>query len=95
MERDQIMTMKPEFNRRIPTVLEQQEMAGEMTKTKATILAGSQAELARILGISPQAVSKWQGDSIPELQMFRLKEKKPRWFAKLRREQAQAQTENA
>ncbi len=60
-------------------------MSGPMTKTKATILAGSQAALAKILGISPQAVSRWPDDSIPELQMYRLRERKPRWFSVARK----------
>lgn len=65
-----------------------------MKITDAVRFAGSKAELSRILGVTPQAVSKWV-DTLPELQVYRLREKKPRWFAKLRREQAQAQTENA
>lgn len=65
-----------------------------MKVSDAVRFAGTKAELARILGLSPQAVSKWV-DTLPPLQVYRLREKKPRWFAKLRREQATAQTESA
>lgn len=52
-----------------------------MTKSEAVKLAGSQSALARLLGITPQAVSKW-GDAVPELQEYRLRNIKPRWFRK-------------
>lgn len=52
-----------------------------MKKSEAIKLAGSQSGLARLLGISPQAVSKWP-DEVPQLQSYRLKELKPRWFRK-------------
>jgi predicted transcriptional regulator len=51
-----------------------------MEKSRAVELAGGVAKLAAILGISPQAVSKWPDERIPELQMYRLREKKRRWF---------------
>ena len=51
-----------------------------MDKHRAIALAGSARKLAAILEISPQAVSKWPDGHIPELQRYRLKEKKPRWF---------------
>lgn len=51
-------------------------------KTKDAIqLAGSAAELSRILGITQSAISQW-GDDIPELSLFRLKDRKPKWFKK-------------
>lgn len=51
-------------------------------KTKDAIqLAGSAAELSRILGITQSAVSQW-GDDVPELSFFRLKSRKPKWFKK-------------
>lgn len=53
-----------------------------MTKQEAINLAGSAAELANVLGISRQAVCQWPGDSIPPLQVYRLRERKPRWFRK-------------
>ena len=96
LEAKQIAELAPEFNRRVPIVPSKKLMSGPMTKTKATILAGSQAALAKILGISPQAVSRWPDDSIPELQMYRLRERKPRWFSvarKLTDQQEQSQQE--
>jgi hypothetical protein len=54
-----------------------------MDKKQAIGFAGSGAELARILGVTRQAVSLW-GDKLPELQVYRLKEKRPRWFRKIK-----------
>lgn len=59
-----------------------------MTKTQAIAKAGSAARLARLLGISKSAVSQWP-ETIPELQRYRLKEMRPKWFAKVRREEAE------
>lgn len=51
-------------------------------KTKDAIkAAGSAAELARILNITPSAVSQWD-DDIPDLQEYRLKDFRPDWFKK-------------
>lgn len=55
-----------------------------MKKTEAIALAGSPGKLAEILGITRQAVSAWPGEHVPELQLYRLREKKPRWFRKPR-----------
>lgn len=55
-------------------------MAG-MKKSDAVKLAGSQSDLARLLGITPQAVSKWPPE-VPPLQVYRLRELRPRWFRK-------------
>jgi DNA-binding transcriptional regulator YdaS (Cro superfamily) len=52
-----------------------------MNKSDAIAKAGSITQLARLLGISHQAVSKW-GDKMPLLQVYRLREIKPRWFRK-------------
>jgi DNA-binding transcriptional regulator YdaS (Cro superfamily) len=49
-----------------------------MTKETAITLAGSQSELARILGITRAAVNHWQ--TIPKLRIYQLKELKPDWF---------------
>ena len=65
-----------------------------MDKHQAIALAGSARKLAAILEISPQAVSKWPDGHIPELQRYRLKEKKPRWF-RLPRSVAQPESEVA
>jgi hypothetical protein len=49
-----------------------------MTKQQLTQLAGSQAELARLLNISRSAVCQWV--AVPELQLRRLKDLQPQWF---------------
>jgi hypothetical protein len=49
-----------------------------MTKQQLTQLAGSQAELARLLNISRSAVCQWV--VVPELQLRRLKDLRPQWF---------------
>jgi DNA-binding transcriptional regulator YdaS (Cro superfamily) len=49
-----------------------------MTKEQAIKLAGSQVELARILGISKGAVCQWK--EIPRLRIYQLRELRPEWF---------------
>ncbi|NBV72489.1 MAG: Cro/Cl family transcriptional regulator [Burkholderiaceae bacterium] len=49
-----------------------------MDKQKAITLAGSQSELARILGITRAAVFLWK--NIPKLRIYQLKELRPEWF---------------
>jgi len=51
-----------------------------MTKKQLIQLAGSQSELARLLGITRSAVCQWN-NRIPELQYRRLKDLKSEWFA--------------
>ena len=51
-----------------------------MTKSDLIRLAGSQRELARILGISFPAVCQWK-EQIPELRLRQLRDLKPEWFA--------------
>jgi predicted transcriptional regulator len=50
-----------------------------MTKSELIRLAGSQRELAKILGISYPAVCQWK-DKIPELRLRQLKDLRPNWF---------------
>lgn len=50
------------------------------TKT-AISLAGSNKELAALLGISPGAVSQW-GARIPQARLWQLQLLRPEWFAK-------------
>ncbi len=50
-----------------------------MTKEQATKLAGSQSELARILGISRAAVSQWR--EMPQGRVWQLKVVRPQWFS--------------
>ena len=64
--------------------------SGSMKKEDAVRFAGTAKRLAEILGISPPAVSMW-GDEIPQLQMYRLKELRPRWFTRLKQEAKEAQ----
>ena len=49
-----------------------------MTKEQATKLAGSQSELARILGISRAAVSQWS--QMPQGRVWQLRAIRPEWF---------------
>jgi len=50
-----------------------------MTTQQAIQLAGSQAELAKLLKISRSAVCQWN-NRIPELRMRQLKDLRPQWF---------------
>jgi len=49
-----------------------------MDKQTVITLAGSQSELARILGITRAAVNHWK--TIPLLRLYQLKELRPEWF---------------
>jgi hypothetical protein len=49
-----------------------------MDKQKAITLAGSQSELARILGITRAAVHNWK--MIPTGRLYQLMVLKPEWF---------------
>jgi len=49
-----------------------------MDKQKAITLAGSQSELARILGITRAAVNHWK--VIPTGRLYQLMVLKPEWF---------------
>jgi len=49
-----------------------------MNKQKAIELAGSPAKLARILGVTRQAVNNWV--ELPKLRVFQLQVLKPEWF---------------
>jgi len=54
-----------------------------MTKSEAIARAGGNASvLARILGLTPQAVYLWPDDRIPPLHVYRLRELRPEWFPK-------------
>lgn len=52
---------------------------GIMTKEQLIKLAGSQRELAKILGISQPAVSAWK--NIPQARIWQLKVIRPEWFS--------------
>jgi DNA-binding transcriptional regulator YdaS (Cro superfamily) len=49
-----------------------------MTKEEAIKLAGSQAELARILGVTRGAVNQWV--RMPKGRVYQLMVIKPEWF---------------
>jgi hypothetical protein len=50
--------------------------------------AGSGAALGRLLGVSRAAVSLWRkSGTLPPLQVYRLREVRPRWVAEWRRAQ--------
>jgi DNA-binding transcriptional regulator YdaS (Cro superfamily) len=50
-----------------------------MTKQKAIAYAGSQSELAKILGITRGAVAQWK--DIPKARIWQLQVLKPSWFS--------------
>jgi predicted transcriptional regulator len=52
-----------------------------MDKHKFIALAGSQDELAKLLGISQAAVSQWK--TVPQARIWQLKLLKPDWFDKV------------
>jgi DNA-binding transcriptional regulator YdaS (Cro superfamily) len=49
-----------------------------MDKHKAITLAGSQSELARILGITRAAVNNWK--TLPKGRLYQLMVLRPDWF---------------
>jgi len=49
-----------------------------MNKEKFIALAGSQNELAKLLGISQAAVSQWK--TVPQARVWQLKLLRPHWF---------------
>jgi predicted transcriptional regulator len=49
-----------------------------MTKQQLIQLAGSQTELAKLLGINRAAVCQWT--TVPELRLRQLRDLKPEWF---------------
>jgi predicted transcriptional regulator len=53
-----------------------------MEKQTAIKLAGSQSELAKMLGISQPAVSRWKL-SVPKARVWQLKVLKPEWFKEI------------
>lgn len=50
-----------------------------MKTAHAIHLAGSAAALAKLLGITPSAISQW-GEEVPPLRMYELRDRKPEWF---------------
>lgn len=52
-----------------------------MDKAQAIQKAGTAMALAKLLGITRQAISQW-GDQLPQARLWQLKALKPEWFAK-------------
>jgi hypothetical protein len=50
-----------------------------MDKSRLISLAGSQVELAKLLGISQAAISQWK--KVPQQRIWQLQLLKPSWFA--------------
>jgi len=50
-----------------------------MDKAQAIDKAGSAVGLAKILGITPQAISQW-GLGVPQARLWQLMVLKPEWF---------------
>lgn len=50
-----------------------------MDKAQAIKKAGSAMALAKLLGITRQAISQW-GDELPQARLWQLKALKPAWF---------------
>jgi DNA-binding transcriptional regulator YdaS (Cro superfamily) len=50
-----------------------------MNKTKAIEKAGGLRALARLLDITPSAISQW-GDALPQARLWQLKVIQPTWF---------------
>ncbi len=55
-----------------------------MDKAFAISKAGNEAKLASLLGLTRQAVNQW-GEQMPPLQVYRLREMRPKWAAEWRR----------
>lgn len=58
-------------------------MIRAMKKATAIRRAGGATNLAQMLGLTRQAVHQW-GEDIPPLQVYRLRELRPAWFARKR-----------
>jgi hypothetical protein len=52
-----------------------------MNKEKFIALAGSQSDLAKLLGIKQPAISQWK--TVPQARIWQLKLLKPEWFDKV------------
>jgi DNA-binding transcriptional regulator YdaS (Cro superfamily) len=50
-----------------------------MDKQQAIEKAGSAMALARLLGVTRQAISQW-GDELPQARLWQLKALRPAWF---------------
>lgn len=51
----------------------------KMKTAKAIKMAGSKANLARLLGVQRQSIQKW-GEFVPPIRVYFLRHEKPDWF---------------
>lgn len=58
-----------------------------MKTQQAIDLAGNAASLARLLGITPSAITQW-GENVPEKRVWQMRLLKPNWFCKAKQEDA-------
>jgi hypothetical protein len=52
-----------------------------MKTQQAIELAGNAATLAKLLGITPSAITQW-GENVPEKRVWQMRLLRPRWFRK-------------
>jgi hypothetical protein len=52
-----------------------------MKTQQAIELAGNAAALAKLLGITPSAITQW-GENVPEKRVWQIRLLRPRWFRK-------------
>ncbi len=52
-----------------------------MKTQQAIELAGNAASLAKLLGITPSAITQW-GENVPEKRVWQMRLLKPSWFRK-------------
>lgn len=52
-----------------------------MKTQQAIELAGNAAALAKLLGITPSAITQW-GENVPEKRVWQMRLLKPSWFRK-------------
>ena len=62
-----------------------------MKTQQAIELAGNAASLAKLLGITPSAITQW-GEEVPEKRVWQMRLLKPRWFRKAKPLAAEAAT---
>lgn len=58
-----------------------------MKTQQAIELAGNAAALAKLLGITPSAITQW-GENVPEKRVWQMRLLKPSWFRKAKPTQA-------
>lgn len=57
-------------------------------KTRQAIeLAGNAASLAKLLGITPSAITQW-GENVPEKRVWQMRLLRPSWFRKAKQKES-------